>query len=312
MKTLKNIPLIICLLSLCFIFTNASAQELPTIATRHFHDSLHSGSSKSADGRYYFEHQAAVMAGARMNIHFSAFGPQYKDLCMEFIDLEGNKKKYLSDLRFDMRTGTIDLDTTFPKTMDFSILFTSEKSGEKMSFFVDISYALKEYLTCPSQQNVCWKIGFILKHSDNGFKFITGESTGLNTNATSAPMMAEAAQESKIVSTLGSLFYSSIIARGTKAEVESAYNQLANGLPGCMGTVFTYTSTTDASGLPHLNCVAVSYTEGQTIHNLKYMGDNLKPQLPKYKVSIYIAEKTAAGKTYYELIMDISNQFVQY
>ena len=312
MKTLKHIPRIIGLLSLCFFFINASAQELPTIATRHFHDSLHSGSTKSEDGRYYFEHQAAAIAGARMNIHFSAFGPQYKDLCLEFIDLEGNKTTYLSDLRFDRRSGTIDLDTIFPKTMDFRMLFTSEKPGEKMSFFVDISYALKEYLICPSQQTVCWKIGFILKHSDNGFKFITGESTGLNTNATTAPIMAEASQESKIVSMPGSLFYSSTIARGTKAEVENAYNQMASGLPACMGTVFNYTSTTDASGLPHLNCVAVVYTEGETINNLKYMGDNLKAQVPKYQVSIYIAEKISGGNTYYELIMDISNQFVQY
>jgi hypothetical protein len=312
---MKTLPIFI-LLSFFFLLNGkTSAQESlggPQIYVQHYEDSLYIGCSLNDEGCFYQAITLDEQENSRLFIHFSGSGPDYADMKMIVINSSGTKTNYYSKEINGFKLGTIDLDTTFSSADKLTIQFTSRTAGAYLHYTAEASYASSEAMTYDVNQNFCWKLGYLLKQSDNGYRFITGKDAGMFSYYATTPLVGENPSESTIEKMVGSCYFHANVMRGKKEDVEAYFKQMQDALQQCMGTQFEYKSTTDEDGYKHFVCTATASTSGQTINNWNYHDNDIKDVMTKYKVSLYTRGYTYGGQSYVELCLDVANLFEQY
>lgn len=301
------------------LFVNAQGASEPVggeaINTVYYVDSLHSGCDKTSDNRYYKGLALSFEKGARLFVHYSAYGKNFKDLALVFMDDEGNvKATYKSEDVFGTKLGKIDLDSVFAENGKTNIVFTTIGSAEEISFDATISYASPRALEYKPQAEFCWKLGYLLKHSDIGYRFIKsgkGGGFGMNNYATTAPLMAENPNASSVVSGIGSIEYNTFIGRGTAAQAKPYWDQLTQSLKQCMGDLFQYSESKGEKGLPKLTCTMKAEVAGQKLNNLSYVNTKNTKEI-KYEVTLWLEETTVQGVTMQDIHIRVKNLFCQF
>ncbi|TND07802.1 MAG: hypothetical protein FD123_2953 [Bacteroidetes bacterium] len=307
---MKNLPGIFSFSAFLFISAPALAQE-PTggaqMATAAFTDSLTSRSEKTTDGFYYKAIPVATEKGSRLYVYYSAYGPGYENLQLAFINTAAGKvTKHVCKLTAGSCLGTIEFDTTFTEAGTVNVLYTTTIPGQTLQYTAMAFYASPEALKYNADADLCWKTGYLLKHSDNGFKFIMNdESNGFAAHSTTTPLMKENPASSRIIESIGSIVYTSTLGRGTREQADVYMKQIDESLRQCLGTLFEYKGETDK-----LTCTASAETYGQVIRNLSYSDKGGKK--PKYVITVSVTEKTVQGNKVYDVEMAIKNMFYQF
>lgn len=282
------------------------------LSTVSYDDSLTSASDKTTDGYYYKGFPLTYEAGSRAYFYYSAYGPNYKHLSLVFLDEAGKITRYHSDLMLDTPSGTIELDTTFAAAGKINVLFTTEEPGEKISFNATAFYASPRALTFNSDADLCWKTAYLLKHSDNAFRFIISKKGGaFSPSSTSAPLRADAPTASVINGGIGSLSYTSTLGRGTQEEATAFFAQLEQTMKQCMGEQFEYKSGKDEKGMTTLTCTAMAETKGVNLRNLSYLSKK-DEKLPKYVITLSIKEVSSGDAKVYDVEYKLENLFCQF
>lgn len=305
-------------LVILFSSLNSSAQTDPPggaqLSMSMLDDSLTTSSDKTTDGFYYKGIPLTYAAGSRLYIYYSSYGPNYKELSLVFLDDAGKMVRYHSEELLGTKMGTIELDTTFTADGKTNLLFTTEKEGQTLGYTATAAYASPEALAFKSDADFCWKVAYVLKHSDIGYKFITsGQKKGFGTSySTTAPLRSDAPTASSVYEGVSSIVYKSTIGRGTKDQAETFFSQMEQSLKQCMGTEFEYSSTTDTDGMKKLTCTASASTDGVSVRNLEYMGKDKGGIKPKYIVTVSMVRRTVEGNEVCDIEMEIRNAFYQF
>jgi hypothetical protein len=280
--------------------------------TSYSSDSLTEACEKFDDGCYTKGLTVNVVPGVRVSISYSAYGPAFKDLSLRIRNGADKMVIHYSDLMLDSRSGTIYLDTTFDATDTIAIFFTTVKPGETFNYSATVLYASPDAMTWHEDASFCWKINYVINQSENGFKFIKGESSGALFN----PFEYKATTEIKpgfsfIEAGVGSIYYHATIGRGTKEQAEATFSKATGALMECLSG-WEFENSTDDKGMQHFTATKNASTEGQDLRNLSYIGkkDN---ELPKYHVYLYVQENDVDGKAVsYDLVIQVVNDFYQY
>ena len=164
---------------ICLFYNLADAQtgnaeilggEKPSVM--RMDDSLTTKSPKNKDGQYYKSLSLKYEKGGRLFIDFTGFGKNHQDLCLIFETNAGKSVKYYSKEVLGNKLGKIEIDTSFKETSSVNIFFATAKTMQPMNFRADLFYASPKAMEYNDQKDLCWKLAYLFKHSDNGYKFI--------------------------------------------------------------------------------------------------------------------------------------------
>ena len=133
---------------------------------------------------------------------------------------------------------------------------------------------------------------------------------GSDAFATTAPLFAQAPDNSIIKVGLSTSVYESIIYRGEKrSEADITFQNVEKMLRQCFGDVFTYTSSPPINKFPELVCTGIYATKDEFIRNAKYLKEKREKEI-KYIVKAFMREQTLPDKKkYLEIIITIENRF---
>ena len=312
MKIFSFLPRIIFAASL-FFGAQLSAQESyapsDSLYSVYLNDSLTDASQKSPEGNYYDGVTISPVAGSRLTVHCSSFGQDYKDMCIIFQNGNGQSAIYFSGAL----SGQIDIDSSFSESTSISIYLTTKAPGEKFSYSGTILYASPSALKWHEDAAFGWKVQYVLKQSDNGFKFIKGDLVPGLFNMSQYNSTAQIKPGfSFIYDGMGSISYQCTLGRGTQEQAEDAFKKAQGALFECLGQGWTFDNGVDEKGMQHFSATMNAPTSGACIHNLSYL-DKKDDSLPKYQVYLYVQENVVDGKVVsYDLVMQVVNDFWQY
>jgi hypothetical protein len=302
---------------------NANAQEQiggESLLSGFYNDSLTINCKKTADGCYHKDLSLPVNIGTRLSIYYQALDKDQQDLALTITNGLGNHVKKTSEILENQRSSIIHLDTIFYALDILSIKFTTCKPGETFRFNAIVFIGSPEAVAYQKDADLCWKLGYFFKHSDNGFNFIKSKPSYfsiLSDINTIAPLFDDCPACSSIHSEDHRIFYSTNLGNDSPEAVLIAFQQFETALKRCMGDKFEYTTSENKIGLKSLVCTYYAGKNEQPVFMHTSAPVPAKnDKLAKYVVTLFMEDLTYAGlgkkgAPVWELNLRIENLFYQ-
>jgi|GEM_PF-3586841 len=273
-------------------------------------DSLDAKDNADNEGRYYYARQYELTANSRAYFYYSASGYAAN------LVIQTPSGKMIRKANADEPTGykssKIEFDTAFGEAGVYNVYITSVRPKKQGHFNYEVHVASPEAMEYKPAESLCWKIFYLIKQSDVGYRFIRKGDKIKEDNIvfdrefyyTTAPVNEPATSSRLITDAMFADFYECSIARDYDiTQVKPYYEQAREHLKQCFGTMMAVEEKIDGNRTTFFARFMAPAPAVKRSLGAFGTGDLVKYEV---KLELYENKEKKTG----DLVLTVTNKFV--